>query len=118
MNRAGVPSKPAAREGKAALGAKERMWYGVERLEPDRRGERTEANSEADGMVGVGAGQGRMLRSELPSWIAENNGPARGGPRPEITEPSRFRYDKERKKPIRQTAASAGADGSRPRAAT
>ena len=117
MNRAGVPSRPAAREGKAALGAKERMWFGVERLELDKRVERTEANSEADGMAGVGAGQGRMLRSELPSWIAENDGPARGGPRPEITEPSRFRYDKERKKPIRQAAASSGADGSRPRAA-
>ena len=114
MSRAGVPSKPAAREGNA-LGAKQRMGFG---LELDGRVERTEANSEADGMAGVEAGQGRMLRSELPSWIAENNdGPARGGPRPEITEPSRFRYDNERKKPIRQAAASAGADGSRPRAA-
>ena len=118
MNRAGVPSKPAAREGKAALGAKERMWFGVERLELDKRVERTEANSEADGMAGVGAGQGRMLRSELLERIAENDdGPARGGPRPEITEPSRCLNDNERKKPIRQAAARAGAFGMRPRAA-
>ena len=114
MNRAGVPSRPAAREGKAALGAKQ---MGLRELELDVVVERTEANSEADGMAGVGAGQGRMLRSELPSWIAENDGPARGGPRPEITEPSRCWNDNERKKPIRQAAARAGAFGMRPRAA-
>jgi len=58
--------------------------------------ERTEADSEADGMAGFGAGLGRMLRSEL-SWIAEkHDGPARGGPRPEITEPSRCLNDNER----------------------
>ena len=114
MSRAGVPSKPAAREGNA-LGAMERMGFG---LELDGRVERTEANGEAGGMAGVGAGQGRMLRSELPSWIAENDGPARGGPRPEITEPSRFRYDKDLKKPIRQAEARAGALGWRPSAST
>ena len=115
MSRAGEPSTPAAREGGAALGAKQ---MGLWELELDVVVERTEANSEADGMAGFGAGQGRMLRSELPSWIAENNdGPARGGPRPEINEPSRCLNDRERKKPIRQAAARAGAVGSRPKAA-
>jgi len=115
MSRAGEPSKPAAREGVAALGAKQ---MGLRELELDVVVERTEANSEADGMAGVGAGQGRMLRSELLERIAENDdGPARGGPRPEITEPSRCWNDNERKKPIRQAAARAGAFGMRPRAA-
>ena len=115
MSRAGEPSKPAAREGEAALGAKQMELIG---LELDGAVERTEANSEADGMAGFGAGLGRMLRSELPSWIAENDdGPARGGPRPEITEPSRCLNDKERKKPIRHAAARAGGVGSRPRTA-
>jgi hypothetical protein len=115
MSRAGEPSKPAAREGEAALRANEMELAG---LELDVVVERAEANSEADGMAGFGAGRSRMLRSELPSGIAENNdGPARGGPRPEITEPSRCLNDNERKKPIRQTAASAGAVGMRPRAA-
>ena len=62
MSRAGEPSKPAAREGEAALGAKQMELLGVEL---GVGVERTEANSEADGMAGVGAGQGRMLRSEL-----------------------------------------------------
>ena len=115
MSRAGEPSKPAAREGGAALGAKQMELEG---LELGVVVERTEANSEAGGMAGVEAGQGRMLRSELTSWIAENDdGPARGGPRPEITEPSRCLNDKERKKPIRHAAARAGAVGSKPRAA-
>jgi hypothetical protein len=116
MSRAGEPSTPAAREGGAALGAKK--WTGLAGLELGVVVERTEANSEADGMAGVGAGQGRMLRSELLERIAENDdGPARGGPRPEITEPSRCWNDNERKKPIRQAAARAGAFGMRPRAA-
>lgn len=115
MSRAGEPSTPAAREGGAALGAKQ---MGLREVVLDVVVERTEANSEADGMAGVGAGQGRMLRSELPSWIAESNdGPARGGPRPEITEPSLCLNDNERKKPIRQAAARAGAVGSKPKAA-
>ena len=49
MSRAGVPSKPAAREGNA-LGAKKRMGFG---LELDGRVDRKEASSDAGGMAGV-----------------------------------------------------------------